>query len=332
MRHRLPGSVVLIMAVLSVALLASLFTVANASQVLQRMESFQRTYLPFILVAMVWYELARTVQWIFLLRSLQIRAPLQAEIFSFAVGEFARILPAGNYFQNYLLRQAGGSDFGRTSAATTLSILTEVALCLVAVTVLGVGTWTVWLRPLILIGLCVAAIVTLAGYRLLHGRNAPGWMTRNRLARLVLAEWRQFRSGTQDMLHPRILARQALLGAAYVLAGSVTLYLVMLGMGMHLPFWDALRVYCFSLGFSLIFPLPSDLGVIELSGVGAFLALGLDRDSAVSAMLINRVVSLSAALLVALLVIGVLRGEIRPALGLAEEPPEHADSPPGNGP
>src|SRR5205807_4483595 len=44
------------------------------------------------------------------------------------------------------LRQAQGFPMARSAAATTIIIWLEVAICLVAVLILGVGSWT-WVRP-----------------------------------------------------------------------------------------------------------------------------------------------------------------------------------------
>jgi hypothetical protein len=53
-------------------------------------------------------------------------------------------LPIGNSFQNYILnyilQRSRGADFGRTSAASTLVIITAVVVSLIGCVMLGVGT------------------------------------------------------------------------------------------------------------------------------------------------------------------------------------------------
>jgi len=72
----------------------------------------------------------------------------------------------------------------------------------------------------------------------------------------------------------------------------------------------------FSLAFSLIVPIPVDIGVLEVSGVGAFLAIGIQggKSAAVGAVLINRVLSIIASLVIAALVMLIFHGEFRAAL------------------
>jgi hypothetical protein len=68
-----------------------------------------------------------------------------------------------------------------------------------------------------------------------------------------------------------------------------------------------------------------DVGVAEISGAGAFLALGVDKSAAVGAMLVMRAVSIGVGLVVALITILVLNDEFRASL--RERPPGSRPSP-----
>jgi uncharacterized membrane protein YbhN (UPF0104 family) len=117
------------------------------------------------------------------------------------------------------------------------------------------------------------------------------------------------------LFHPRILVIETLLGAIYVTLAGAALYLVVRGLGVTgVSFGAVLAVSYFSLGFSLIVPLPLDIGVIEVSAVGAFLAVGVGKADAVGAVLINRALSIAIALLIALVGLIVWRDELRAAL------------------
>src|SRR5437660_2085895 len=111
---------VVIPVILSVAVLGALLFFGDIRKVLRLMEGFQRIYLIWFLILMVAYEVVRGWQWHYLLQSMGIRVPLRAQIFAFAAGEVTKSVPIGNYFQNYILQQAEGTDFGLSSAATTL--------------------------------------------------------------------------------------------------------------------------------------------------------------------------------------------------------------------
>lgn len=305
---------VLIPSVLSIAIIAALLGFGDIHKVVRSMVSFPRVYLLWFLLLMVAYEAVRCVQWHFLLGSLSVRIPPRTQIFAFLTGEVAKSVPIGNYFQNYLLQRSNGADFGLTSAATTFVVLIETGVSLIGVVVLGVGSWTGWLRPVILVGLLVTALIVWAFTALHRAGRAPQWMQRHKVWRMILSELRQFREGSKQILHPRVMLIASLLGAVYLIIAGAALYLVARGLGIHISFTGALAVYFFSLAFSLIFPLPVDIGVLEVSGVGAFLALGVDKPPAVGAMLINRVLSFGSALVIAFVGAVLLRDELRRAM------------------
>jgi hypothetical protein len=111
-----------------------------------------------------------------------------------------------------------------------------------------------------------------------------------------------------------------------LLLASSALYVVVRGLGIDNVTWSqVVAVYLFSLAFGLIFPLPVDVGVAEISGVGAFLAIGVDKSVAVGAMLVMRAVSIGVGLVVALITILVLDEEFRASL--RERPPAPGSRP-----
>jgi uncharacterized membrane protein YbhN (UPF0104 family) len=279
------------------------------------MEGFAHLYLLWFVLLMVVYEVVRGVQWHYLLQSMDIRVPLRAQIFAYAVGEVTKSIPVGNYFQNYILQEAEGTDFARSSAATTFIILIEVFVSLMGVAIIGLGSWSSWVRPLILIGVPVAAFAAWVVHAWHVHPASPQWVREHRSLRRAVDEFKQFRQGAAALFHPRIMGIAVLLGAVYVIIGASALYLVVRGLGIaSVSLWQVWAVYFFSLAFSLIFPLPMDIGATEVSGVGAFLAVGMGKEDAVSAMLVNRALSLGSAAAIALVAMAILRDQFRAAL------------------
>ena len=300
---------------LSAAVLAALLGLSHPAQVLALMEGFQPIYLLYVLVLMVAYEALRWAQWSVLLAALGIRAPLRTQVFTFLGGEVTESLPVGAYFRNYLLHGSTGTDFGLSSAATTLSMVTEVGVCLAGLLILGLGAWSSWLRPAIVIGLALFLVLVWAMHRSRYALAAPAWLRERRSFRLVAEELRRFRAGAGALLQARILAVQGLLGALYLIVAGTVLYLVVRGLGIgHVSLWEALAVYFFGLGFALISPIPLDIGVLEVSGVGALLAVGVSEPDAVGVMLLNRALRTATPLAIALVVVVILRDEVRAAL------------------
>ena len=184
MTRFLRPSVVLPM-IVSAAFLIVLLALGDVKKVIALLLTFQHLYLLPILLVLVAYEAVQCIQWHVLLRALGIRVPLRAQAFAYLVGQPTRVLPIGNFVENYLLQRAEGTDFGLSSAATLLSILIEVGVALLGLVILGLGPWG-WLRPLIIIGLAVF-VPTASGARRWSGRGWRGSASRRRRFRAKLA-------------------------------------------------------------------------------------------------------------------------------------------------
>jgi uncharacterized membrane protein YbhN (UPF0104 family) len=300
-------------ATLAVAVLGALVVVSNPTQVLAVLEGFHYPALLPILALMLAYEAARCAQWVVLLRALGVHVSRRTLVFSFLGGEIASFLPIGTYFRNYLLGRAQGTRFSRSSAATTLSLVSEIFLCLAGVAVLGLGTWSVWLRPLVVGGVAAFLLLAWAVYRLGLVPRAPRRLLEMPAFQRALDEVRQFRAGAAALWHPRVLAAQAALGALYLLAAGTTLYAVLRGLGLaQVTLWQALAVFFFSLAFFLISPVS--VGMIEVSGVAALVVVGVREPDAVGAMLAYRVLRTGFPLAIALAGLAVLHREVRAAL------------------
>lgn len=297
------------------ALVVALFGFADLHKVLQLVRGFQLRYLVFFLLLMFAYTAVRGFQWIVFLRALEVRSSLRAEVFSFLGGEVTKYMPIGNYFQNYLLKEASGTRFARTSAASTIIVLIEVAVSLGALIILGITSWG-WLRPVIVIGLAVFGFVVWSLSKLHASIPLPDWLTGRGWYRAAAKALDDFREGAVDLLVPGVLVKVVPLGVLYCLCAAAAMYMVVLGLGIsHLSFWQALAAYFFSLAFTLIVPVPIDIGVFEASGIGALVAQGVGRNEAVSIALVNRALGLGVSFVLALLIALILHDELRAALG-----------------
>ena len=307
---------VLLPLILGLAVLVGLLTFSDTPRVVGLVASFRPRYLLYFLLLMLAYEAVRCAQWRFMLHSLGVRVSLRTQVFTFVAGEVTKDLPAGNFVPDYLLRSAQGTDFGLASAATLLITLLEVGVSLVSVVVVGIAGWG-WLRPLILIG--TAAFALLMGsvglwYRATQGRQRrrlerlQGWLARWEVSHRVLDELRQFARGEARLLRPGVLALGSALSATYLTLGGAGVYVVARGLGLErVGFWQVVAVYCFSVAFAAIVPLPMDFGSIEASGTGALVAVGMGQSAAVSLMLLNRLLSVAVTLTLAPVVWLLLR-------------------------
>ena len=315
---------VLLPLALSISLLGALLGFANVQRLATFVVAFHAASIVPIVLLLAAYEAIRGVQWWYLLRRVELDPPPRALVFAYALGEITKYSPIGNYVPNYVLARTRRVDFGLSSAATTFIPLNEVAICLVGLVILGLGAWTAWLRPLIVFGLIGFFLLLYIVSRFHMHPSAPGWLRRRGP---ILQELRNFREGAKDILHPRVLAITAVTAVVYMLIAGAAFYLVLQGLGLsQLSYTVALAVYFFSLGFSLIVPLPTDIGSLELSGTGALLVLGVRRHEAVGAMFLNRVFTLGVAILLAAIVAGLFRDQLASAFSERRRPRNGAGS------
>lgn len=300
---------------LTAGLLVALFSLADLGAAITIMSGFQRANLVYFILLMIGYEVARGAQWSYCLRQLKLRVPLRAQIFAFALSEVTKALPIGNYFQNYVLKLEGEADFARSSVATTLIIAEEALMCLLGVVILGLGSWTTWARIAILTGIALVAALVWLYQRLHHSTGQPpAWVKRRKRLRELADGYARFRDSAKDILRPGPLAVSLVFSATYLTLAGLGLYIVASGLNITgVTVADALAVYFFSLALGLLIPIPVDIGVIELSGLGAFMAFGVGRNAALSAMLVNRLLSIGVSLALAFIVVALLRREA-PAL------------------
>jgi len=308
-RRRVRRPALVLSLALGVALIVALVTLGNSSAILRDILAFHPRYLLWFLGFMLVYEAGRIAQWHFLLQALDVRVPLRRQTLAFLVGEVARSLPLGNYLPSYVLRHSDAVAYGLSSVAATTIVLFEVVVSLAAVMILGLGEWSEWVRLLIVVGVLVTLLGAWLAWRLRTHIALPERIRRQRSVQALLREVRTFLAGAARLARPRVIAIGLLLCGAYLTAAGAALYAVTRGLGLDVSLGQAVAAYCFSLAVGLIEPSPVDIGVIEVGGVGAFLALGLPADRAVSAMLINRALSIAASLLIAGAGIIVVRRE-----------------------
>lgn len=303
---------ILIPVIISLGLLAGLLAFGNIPRTVGLMADFNKVDLLWFVLLMGLYELVRGYQWHFLLKQLRIHVPLKGQVFAFLIGEITKNMPIGNYFQNYILQEVGDEDFGRTSSVTTLVVLNEVAVSAVGVVLIGLGGWNSWLRPVIVIGVLVAAILAWAAWAIYERTGPPKWVQERKDTNLVIRELINFKEGARELIHPRILATTFTLTSTYCLIEGLALYVAARGIGLdNIGYLPIVSVYLFGLGFSLIFPTPVDIGFTEISMFGAFLAVGVSKAPATGATFVFRALNILSAAFIAGVSLVFLHNEFR---------------------
>jgi uncharacterized membrane protein YbhN (UPF0104 family) len=282
---------VIVPLVIGLGIIAVLLGYANAGQVMLALSTFQPIYLVAIALVQVGYEILRALQWLGFLSAIERNVPRRTALMSFMGGEMAKMLPAGQYFQTYLLREAGGIPIARSAAATSIIIWLEVMVCAVVLLMLGLVHWA-WVRPAALV--ILIAIALLISVLIRRPLSARLFTLARRYAPL-LAAWTwydTFATSASTLLRPRALLPALAFSAAYIVCAAMGLWAIAGALGISaIGPREALVVYCFALIIGLVVPIPIDLGLTELSGLAALIAFGVNRADALTIMLLQRVLS-----------------------------------------
>jgi uncharacterized membrane protein YbhN (UPF0104 family) len=269
-----------------------------------------------ILLLTLPYLLARLVVWYDLLHQLGITPTRRQLVVAFAGGEMTKSLPAGVYVQNYLLERMRHLNLRatiRSTTATTATLGLESLLALAVVLAIGIPGLP-WLRA-VLLGIVAAWIVVLVllwallNYRLEHmsPRLAP-WR------RTLIRATEHFFAAGEELLQLRTL-RDLVPTAVYMLLFAVQLDVIMVAASVHLRFLDVVSIYSVMVLAVILVPIPTEIGITELTGVGVLLAEGVPRSTAALIVLSLRLLGTGATVLVALaaLIIAARRLAQQPA-------------------
>lgn len=304
---------VMISTLLSAALLAFALTFAGPGQVGNCLvQALAGAWLPALVLAVV-YLAVKLVQWRVYLSRLGLKPSWPEVLVPYAGGEMGNSLPMGVYLENYLLKGSAGSGVGRSAAATTWMLITEIVICLVALLAFSVPAWS-WVRPA---AACILVGMLLVGFLFFRARFLRGWLDRWQPHRPWLQAIhqgvREFVEGSQALFSWRTFIYGLPLTAVYLGAQATTLYVV--GNVIIAPTepWNwmvATTAFAFSLVIVLLVPFLPHVGSVEVSGLGVLLTYGISRSHAVGSFLALRVLSTGAIMLVCGLILLLLHREV----------------------
>ncbi len=311
---------VLIGTILGAVVLATLLSFSDIETVWHIIEGFPPVIIPILFALVVGRESLRAVQWRIFLNAIGIHATRREAFLTLAGGDAAQVLPGGLYFQDLLISRELHVGVSAPLAATTLMIWMEVTMAMLALGVLGLPGLPA-LRPVMLFcGVGSLLVLLLAHTRLLNGvrrlfcfcEGPLGKVKLGKFGRKLVAGMDNFLASFAGLSHPKVLLSGLVLCAAYMGLTITGFWMVCVGLGIsQVGIAQATAIYSLVLAVVDINPLPSDLGVSELSGVGGFLAFHVAAAAGLAAMLTFRILLLIGEELVAAAAFLVFHEETR---------------------
>jgi uncharacterized membrane protein YbhN (UPF0104 family) len=305
---------VIIPTLLSAAFLAFILTFANSGEVGGEIaRAASRAAVPAFFLSVV-YLVAKLVQWKIYLARLGIRPNWQELLVPYAGGEMSNSLPLGVYLETYLLKGSLGSAMGRSAAATTWMLITEIVTCLLVLVVVEIPGWP-WVRPLAA-GLILGMLLTgflLFKLKFVH-EGLCKWQPRQRWLWPARDGIKQFLEGSGQLFSWHTFVYGLPLTAIYLGAQATILYVIGTVVTPPDQSWswaEATTAFAFSLVVVLLVPVLPHLGSVEASGLGVLLAFSVNRNTAVGSFLSLRLLSMGSIILVCWLVLLLLHREVR---------------------
>lgn len=283
---KFPRPRILIPILLTAALLAFAFSITDLPKVMGNIRSIPvYTWLMALGFAAL-YLLLKGMEFSLFLRALGLSIPWRQLIVAYAVGELCVTIPSGIYVQNYVLNKMDAASFARSAAATTAMLVIEGTFVLVSLLVLSIPGWG-WLRPVILAVFAVAAVlaITLRRFDWIKVLRVP---LRPRHWVHVLALGFLKMLGELRYLRPvRVTGPGVVLTCGYLFALVGAFLAVGHGIGAaRLTFLQAVTIYFFSLSVMLtVGSVLTQVGVIEVAGLGAAQAWGYSLNEGLAMLL-----------------------------------------------
>lgn len=309
--RRLLKPQVILPVLLAVALLVFAFSLGDVHRVMHRVGRLPVHTWLLALAAAACYLVCKAAQLKLMLTQIDVRIPARPFWLAFAVGELTVTLPLGMFSQNWVLSASRRIHIGRSSAATVMMVLAEIAVVFLFLAVVGLPAWPD-LRPLA-IALLVAIGLSLLGLlaferhaRKLVARLHHRWTRRGAEAALEMLR------GLRKLSTPVLLVISIVLAAVYL--GALTYAFWIVGRGMdahHLGYLTAATIYMFSLAVILVGAgLFSQIGTVELLGMFAAHATGIDYTDGLALMLGFRIAWTGSIWVLCLPIVALLWREI----------------------
>src|SRR6185312_14215553 len=133
---------VILPVLLAAALLVFAFSLGDIHDVIGRVGKLPVQVLLLSLAAAACYLACKAVQLKLMLTQIEVRIPAGPFWLAFAVGELTVTLPLGLFSQNWVLSASRRIHIGRSSAATVMMLLAEIAVVFLFLAILGVPGWS----------------------------------------------------------------------------------------------------------------------------------------------------------------------------------------------
>ncbi len=295
---KLPGSLHALLrpkVLLPLLLIGALFFVAlnlaDLGKVMGQVKQIRLVDMALALGLAAVYLLLKGMQLHLLLFNLGAHLDWRRFALAFSVGELAVTLPMGIFAQNWVLSEEKKMHFGRSSAATVVMLLMEIAVVLVVLAVVPIPGWGP-LQPAAAALLCVLAVLMFGVLRFEPLAQRLAHKVHHAKLHQTLLGAIGLIGGLKSLSKPHVLGINLVITPLYLGALALAFLIVGHGVGLHkLDYLQATSIYAFSLAAILLAGgLFGQIGTVEVVGMSAAKAWGMGYTEGLALMLGFRLV------------------------------------------
>jgi hypothetical protein len=290
---------------LAAALLVFAFKLGDLGKVVGRLKTLPLIVLGVSVGCAAIYLGCKAVQLHLMLKRIGVAIPARSFWLAFAVGEMTLTLPLGLFSQNWVLSASRRVHVGRSSAATVMMLLVEIATVFLFLAIIAIPGWgeVRWIAVALLavfVAIVACALLFEDKARKLPERFHREWLQKIAKGAIELLD------GLRKLCTPSTIAVSLVLAAIYLGALGTAFWQVGHGMHVqHLSFLDATTIYMFSLAVILIGAgLISQIGTVDLLGMVIARAWGIGYTDGLAMMLGFRIVWTGSIWLLCLPIVG----------------------------
>jgi uncharacterized protein (TIRG00374 family) len=267
---------------------------------------------PLAFVLTIAYFVLRGVTWWLLLRQVGLQTPTRPTVAAFSAGELTKSLPAGPYLEAYVLARLERLPERDAVSAAMATMGSDVMVGVVGfLTAMLLGMpghdWFRWL--LIAVAGSWVVIYSVIWVAIRWGRvphrfaEARWFATIKRVASEVIDSARQ-------LVKP-VAVWPLLTSAAYLAVSALIVWLVLVAVGLPADPLAAIRIVTITSLANVLIPVPTDLGVTEITGVGILTVHGIGVSQAAIVMLGYRLLLSGSLTIIGLVTLGLVRDVFR---------------------
>ncbi len=293
----------LIIVIITIALYAAFVIFSDLSLLIDKFQNFNFVYLlPAFLLVLLSY-LIRALRWDTFLKTLDINIPMKESISLFFAGLGFGITPGklGEVIKSHLLKK----DYNQSYSKTAPIVLVERYYDLVGLLLISVlGIWFLEIDQMIIItsfGIIIAALIVSQRKSLVF--KIFGKLEKVSFLRKIVKKLFETFDTIHFLLKPKLYAKSIGYSVTAWLIESFAVYLIFLGFNIDLNLPTIILIFAVSSIIGGLSMLPGGIGLTEGGMVGLLLLEGIDYTSAISVVLLVRIVTLWFSVAIGLIVL-----------------------------